>query len=757
MSEAATTILGSISAKRMQRRRRMRMLVDRLSARAMAIGGISVIIAILLIFFYLLYVVVPMFRPASLETIATYPAVGEDASDTLVLAVDEYAEIGLQVLRDGTARFFQLVDGRDRASMRLPLPAGIRVVSAAVGDPASRIFALGTDDGRVLVARHSYLITYPDDIRNIKPGINLPLGEKPVIIDNKGRAIIQLAVQGGDDETTIVAVLDDGTLKIVNVTVEESLLGDERTLSVRSAELPFLSEPVTHIALDVQQRELFVATIDGRLSLFNVTNKTEPELVHLEVAAHEGEAITALRYLAGGISALVGFSSGRIAQWIPVRQEDNSYLISQLREFHDQSAPITAIAPEYFRKGFAAVDGDGTVGIYHTTAHRTLLVKKVADSALTMAEFSPRADSLLLFDNENTLYVNRVHNEHPEVSWKSLWRPVHYENRQSPEYIWQSSSASSDFEPKFSLTPLTFGTLKAAFYAMLFAVPLAIFGAIYAAYFMSSSMNAVVKSSIEVMGALPTVILGFLAGLWLAPLVEARLPAVFLLLMLLPVFVLVFAYLWSRLPPAWRHVVPDGWEAMLLIPIVILAIAVSLSLSQPVENLLFAGNMPKWLTNELGIGFDQRNSLVVGIAMGFAVIPTIFSISEDAVFSVPKHLTSGSLALGATPWQTMIRVVILTASPGIFSAVMIGLGRAVGETMIVLMATGNTPIMDINIFQGFRALSANIAVEMPESEVGSTHYRILFLAALVLFVLTFMVNTIAEVVRQRLRKKYSSL
>jgi phosphate transport system permease protein len=77
--------------------------------------------------------------------------------------------------------------------------------------------------------------------------------------------------------------------------------------------------------------------------------------------------------------------------------------------------------------------------------------------------------------------------------------------------------------------------------------------------------------------------------------------------------------------------------------------------------------------------------------------------------------------------------------------------------MIVLMATGNTPIMDINIFQGFRALSANIAVEMPESEVGSTHYRILFLAALVLFVLTFMVNTIAEVVRQRLRKKYSSL
>ena len=181
------------------------------------------------------------------------------------------------------------------------------------------------------------------------------------------------------------------------------------------------------------------------------------------------------------------------------------------------------------------------------------------------------------------------------------------------------------------------------------------------------------------------------------------------------------------------------------------------ALSSPMEALFFSGDMRSWLDNEMGIDFDQRNAMVVGVAMGFAVIPTIFSITEDAVFGVPKHLTNGSLALGATPWQTLTRVVLLTASPGIFSAVMIGFGRAVGETMIVLMATGNTPVMDLSIFQGMRTLSANIAVEMPESEVDSTHYRILFLAALVLFAFTFMFNTIAEVVRQRLRKKYSSL
>ncbi|MDF5601753.1 ABC transporter permease subunit, partial [Vibrio parahaemolyticus] len=175
-----------------------------------------------------------------------------------------------------------------------------------------------------------------------------------------------------------------------------------------------------------------------------------------------------------------------------------------------------------------------------------------------------------------------------------------------------------------------------------------------------------------------------------------------------------------------------------------------------IEQTFFGGDMRLFLT-EHGIGYDQRNALVVGLAMGFAVIPTIFTIAEDAIFSVPKHLSDGSLALGATPWQTLIYVVLLTASPGIFSAIMMGLGRAVGETMIVLMATGNTPLMDWNILEGLRSLSATIAVELPESEVGSSHYRLLFLAALILFVFTFAVNALAEWVRQRLRDKYRAL
>jgi len=151
--------------------------------------------------------------------------------------------------------------------------------------------------------------------------------------------------------------------------------------------------------------------------------------------------------------------------------------------------------------------------------------------------------------------------------------------------------------------------------------------------------------------------------------------------------------------------------------------------------------------------YVQRNALVVGVVMGFAIIPIIYTISEDALSAVPNHLRAASLGAGATPWQTAIRVIVPPATSGLFSAMMIGLGRAVGETMIVLMAAGNTPVMEWNLFNGFRTLSANIAVELPEAVQGSTHYRTLFLAALALFALTFVLNTAAEAVRIRFRKK----
>jgi phosphate transport system permease protein len=631
------------------------------------------------------------------------------------------------------------------------------LIASSSGDPNGGSVFLAYSDGRAMIVRPHYAITYPDDKRHITPSLEYPIGRAPIDLGLSGGSINLIAGNSGLEETTIVAATRNGVLVLTHVAIEESLLGDEQNVELNHIRLPNVDYPIAFLLLDVDQRELYVASIDGQISYFDIQNKSEPHLLDLVNVAANGGHITSLEFLSGGISILVGDSNGLVQQWFPLRDENNNYTLEFVRGFHAFDSAVAELVPEYYRKGFLAADTDGNVGFFHTTAGRILLVEKISDEILRSVAMSPRADAILSVTDSGRLAMHRVHNEHPEISWQSLWGKVWYESRAGPEYIWQSSSASSDFEPKFSLTPLTFGTLKAAIYAMLFAIPLAIFGAVYTAYFMTPKMRTFVKPSVEVMAALPTVILGFLAGLWLAPLVEKYLAGVFLAFVLVPASFVLVSFVVDRLPPTVRAAVADGWEAAILIPVVCVAIWLSLALSHPLETTFFDGSLPLWLSAKLGITYDQRNSLVVGMAIGFAVIPTIFSISEDAVFGVPRHLTSGSLALGATPWQTVIGVVILTASPGIFSAVMIGLGRAVGETMIVLMATGNTPIMDINIFEGFRALSANIAVEMPESEVNSTHFRVLFLAALVLFLVTFVVNTVAEIVRQRLRIKYSNL
>ena len=337
----------------------------------------------------------------------------------------------------------------------------------------------------------------------------------------------------------------------------------------------------------------------------------------------------------------------------------------------------------------------------------------------------------------------------------TLFGKVWYEGYDQPAYVWQSSSGSDDVEPKLGLLPLAFGTLKGTIYALFLAVPIAIFSAICTSQFMHHDLRAKVKPIIEVMAALPTVVLGFLAGLWLAPLLERMLPALAGMALVLPMLVIVASFAWHLCPLSITRHFSAGNEALMLMPILALGIGGCLWAHSLFEVWWFDGNIKAWLSNRLGIQYDQRNALVVGIVMGFAIVPVIYSIAEEALFNVPKSHIAGSLALGATRWQTVLHLVLLSASPGIFSAVMIGFGRAIGETMIVLMATGNTPILDWNWANGFRTLSANIAVEIPEAPHGGSLYRVLFLAALLLFVITFVINSLAELIRQRLRDKYS--
>ncbi len=353
---------------------------------------------------------------------------------------------------------------------------------------------------------------------------------------------------------------------------------------------------------------------------------------------------------------------------------------------------------------------------------------------------------------------------HPEGGWKAFFGKIWYEGAAQPEWTWQSSSGNDDFEPKLSLMPLIFGTVKGTFYAMLFALPVSLLAAIYMSQFLRPEYKRIIKPVMEIMASLPSVVLGFIAALWLAPRIENQVPALLLVTISLPLAAMALGFLWSRLSSRVRHLVPPGWEFAALLPLILLIGFFSWEMGPVVEHWFFSwqdpatgetiGNFRLWWTHFSGLSFEQRNCLVVGFIMGFAVIPVIFTIAEDALSNVPRSLVSASLALGASRWQTAWRVVVPTASAGIFSGIMIGFGRAIGETMIVVMATGNTAVMDWNIFNGMRTLSANIAVELPEAAVGSTHYRALFLGACCLFLLTFVLNTAAELLRQRLREKY---
>lgn len=750
------------------RRRTKRRIADKGYKYLIGAGGISVIVALFLIFVFLAIEVLPMLRHAKMDIKGDYSAPGvmlrstvevaEDAPGTFHIAMERYGQVAVRFANDGQVVFFNPADGEIISRETLELPEGVEIISSAIAEPRTRLVALGLSDGTAIVIRHDYDVTYPGGDMLVTPKLTFPLERAPVAVDAEGNPLEKLGVQEGPGGGIIVtAYTGDGRLLLVRYEAARDFLTGNVTLKRTESELPRPAERVQALLVSITLTDLLVGDYEGNVSYYNIRSITNPVLQDTARVVGEGVTVSAMEYLLGTVSVIVGGSDGSVTQWMLVRDDEtNERYLASVRSFQSHDGPVVTITPEYSRKGFITSGEDGKIGIHFGTSGRTMLMDKVSETPLEYAMLSPRNNAVLVASAGDTVRYFDLENRHPQVSWSALWSKVHYEGYADSQYRWESSSATDEFEPKFSLVPLTIGTLKAAAFAMLFAIPIAILGAIYSAYFMTPKMRGMVKPCIEIMEALPTVILGFLAGLWLAPFVQGHLPAIALLVIVIPGSIILASVVWMALPKSVHTRIPDGWEAAMLIPVIILAGWACVAISPVIELAFFGGDARQWLT-DMGISYDDRNALIVGMAMGFAVIPTIFSISEDAIFSVPKHLSQGSLALGATRWQTMMGVVLLTASPGLFSAVMIGMGRAVGETMIVLMASGNSPVVDWSMFQGLRTLSANIAVEMPETEVGGTHYRILFLSALFLFSLTFLFNTVAEVVRQRLRKKYSSL
>jgi phosphate transport system permease protein len=613
---------------------------------------------------------------------------------------------------------------------------------------------MGTEDGRVIPVTIEYTQNFQGDERSIAPSVRVgtPINAAPT-----PQPITKLAYQSTESEVRIAALLQDQHLWLTTSRTVSRPDGTTVASATQVDLTPSIPGRVTALTLASRTELLAVGTEEGKVYHFDLRDAAKPLLVETTQASEHSKAITALAYLMGDRSLVVGDAAGQVVVWMPVREHPgtNQTRMTAVHRFAPHPSTVTDITISQRDKGFITTDVGGEIRLHHSTSEQTLLALAPQQGALRSTYFSPKADGLVGVTETNRLVHYHIANPYPEITQATLFSSVMYEGYERPELVWQSSSGSDDFEAKFSLTPLIFGTIKGTVYAVLLAVPLAVLAAIYTSMFMHPDYRAKIKPTIEIMAALPTVVLGFLAGLWFAPVLERNFPAMAGMVLVTPFAVAASAGLFLLLPASVRNRIRPGVEALLMMPVIIAVVWGCLATNAWWESFLFDGHYKPWLQTHLGLNYDQRNAIVVGVAMGFAIIPIIYSISEEALTNVPKNLIAGSLALGATRWQTLTHLVLISASPGIFSALMIGLGRAVGETMIVLMATGNTPIMDWSLFNGFRTLSANIAVEIPEAPHGGTLYRTLFLAGLLLFVATFLLNTVAELIRQRLREKYS--
>jgi phosphate transport system permease protein len=734
------------------------------------IGGVVVISAVLGIFAFILIQIVPLFRGAQIDE---EPAVSLPPSNYVAMGVDEWSVLPFFVRADGKVLFADLTAGgriteADPGIGALMTTAGTPDRFSAVSyDPRHQELIFATAGGFFSIVPIRYSVDYATGsstiTQHLVPTEFVPLG-------TPGAPIHSISSGDSGDSKLIAAIQQSGDQVQVHATRlvrKRSLMGSGKLVPDRSYDLtPLASGKPVQILVSSAGDGVVLQNVDGTIDyLFRTGDAFERRQTFKPFEDRPDASIASLDFLFGDVSLVATCVDGTNRIFSLFRAPSaNERTFGLTKEFPPLPSGASFFNASLRNKAFLIGNSD-TASLRHGTTEAIRWQEKLPFQ-IRDGMIGGKYNRLLLLDTDSRLHVYRLNDPHPETSWKALFGKVWYEGYAAPSYEWQSTGATDDFEPKLSLVPLIIGTFKGTLYAMLFAIPIALLAAIYTSQFLHPEFKGFIKPVMEIMASLPSVVLGFLAALWLAPLLETRVPSLICIALLAPAVAWVIGYGWSGLPIRKRRFIPAGYEFFVFLPIMLATLYFGWMLGPVLEKSLFVvttesgrkvADFRLWWPAVTGAPYEQRNSLVVGFVMGFAVIPIIFTIAEDALSNVPSALRSGSLALGASRWQTAIRVVLPTASAGVFSALMIGLGRAVGETMIVVMATGNTPVLDFNLFSGMRTLSANIAVELPEAPHHGTLYRTLFLGAMLLFLLTFLVNTAAELLRQHLREKYKTI
>ncbi len=727
---------------------------DRIAKWVITVGGMAIIFSVIFILVLIAKVSLPLFLAPDKDLSASFQLDKSVPADKiLALGVDEYLETGYTLDQRGQTRFFNVSDGSALDTLELVSETGSRrLVTAETYGRLNHM--LVWDDGSVTIEQVKFFPFF-DEKNDNKRSIRHRVEQLAIFAPPSNGVPDQTMARVTEDGRQVrIDLFRSGDFYVTIAEEEESLFGVEDLVQETHLLEVNTAGDISAMTLSTDGIKLYVGTTKGEILRWDLADIEAPLLEETTHAFSDQREITTLSMVFGDVSLIVGDQKGGVSTWFPIRDADVGWKLTKIHELQGHSAAVKSVLPTPHDKSVYSFAADG-IHISHMTSERFLV--GIGDGAEKVVAFaqSTRGNGVITLTDHGSLQSWKLNIPHPEISFKTLFGKVWYEGYPEPTWAWQSSAGTDDYEPKLSLTPLIFGTLKGTFYAMLFAVPLAIFGAIYTSQFARPKFKGVIKPAVEVMAAIPTVIIGFLAALWLAPLIERSLGSMFLSLILVPAALMLSIVLWQlarKTEPLKR--VEKGYEFLVIAPVLVMAVAIAAVLGPGLEDGLFGGDLKQWLFNETGTRYDPRNCIIIAFAMGFAVIPIIFTIAEDSLSNVPPSLKAASLALGASRWQTVWRVILPSASPGIFAGTMIGFGRAVGETMIVLMATGNTAIMDLSIFNGMRPLSANIAVEIPEAPVDGSLYRTLFLSAVILFVMTFVVNTVAEIVRQRLRAKY---
>jgi phosphate transport system permease protein len=742
---------------------RMVLFVDALMTLLIKGGGILVITAVLGIFVFIFVQIYPLFQRAAVQEIR---ATQLPEKEFQILGVDEWGELPFVANRAGELFFIDLSHGDEIGKKEIPF-AGKKNITAISWLADRSELIVGTDDGHFAVVQVKYRRDFADQNRvvaDLLPGPWFAIGPLE-------STVRQIAFNAGAQNQMAAAILEEEgktTVRAVTLQQRRTLMGKGELQKGESFDLtPEIKGSPNNILVNMAADGVVVAEAEGGVEYFYLAqNQLQLRQRFRPFAGAKDERIASMNFLLGDVSLVFTSPTGENVIWsLFIPEGSNERVFGRTKTFPALAGGADFFSSSQRNKSFLLGSGRMASLRYGTT--ESIRWEEELPYPVRLGVLTGKNDALFLLDEAGKLHVFSVDDPHPEASFRALFGKIWYEGQSAPSFEWQSTGGSDDFEPKLSLVPLIVGTLKGTLYAMIFAVPIALLAAIYTSQFLEPGIRRVVKPTMEIMASLPSVVLGFLAALWLAPLLETRVPSVFCVLLLVPAAAVLFGWLLSMLPMRLRQYLRPGWEFLLFVPVFFLASWLGWQLGPVMEAVFFTvpdsatgeriADFRRWWPMVTGTPFEQRNSLVVGFMMGFAVIPIIFTISEDAMSNVPATLRSGSLALGASRWQTARNIVLPTAAAGIFSALMIGLGRAVGETMIVVMATGNTPIMDLNIFSGMRTLSANIAVELPEAPHHGTLYRTLFLGAMVLFLMTFAVNTLAEILRQHLREKFKTV